>query len=831
MVKKYRFLILALMLFFLVPLLISLNKRVYATTNNSASSQNKDYYKRTEQIIEYELKNKENYLPKRIIEKSSNYYRNSLSDSNKLIYDNLVKKFLEIDFEKISENLVSGSNLLKLDIPKDTNLDNIKLIANYFLLDNPGLFFIKTLNKIEENTNYEIYYELYTDFTKNEAIIASLKKFILKTEIIKDEANEIPFLNKRLFYIFDKILTDKFKKVSKYNNILDDKNSAFNSIFDDKEMSKNSLVRLISYISNISDIKNIYVEGVIKNNFTSSVFPFLQDKFFYLDIYNYLNDKKEKYIHRYFLNSIPSDFINNNNILNKSDIADKQFDTFYKYSDGYIEYSNLKNKFRNRILSGTNPNPNETEYIQQGPMSDKPYDNFKSPFNKFYLPSKPNFKYEYYYINTNNDKSKTLPTDDGEYIYYIKSNDIDSYFEIKIRFKIAKRLSVLFKDDLALPNKKPHDVICYMGDYVSKPKKPEIDGYVFDGYINEELLEKPILNDLIIKEKYRKPKITFYDEDGKENSFLKPSPTLPYDSNSILKNVVPTIPDGHIFVGYQIKGTKQFIGTEFGNLPIISDISLVAIVHKIILDVKGSFFRRNKKIKNKLNTFYIHPKNRIPDLTRVKFGTDYITASGIKFQFPYDKIKTLPEYDITFIARSKNSYDEKEVKAHLIVNNEMFLTTGWIKKNWWLVVLIIILIILSPFLIRLTFKIIKKIRKSIKRKKKEKLSQELDDEIDYEKNLSDKKDYLNSLKKNNSYNDFNNNSYNEDNTSKNFLNTNKNENITDNNNYKTNNDNLENTKEKNDYFNSYTPFIEDYTIDDLKENNEGYGDDKYDENK
>ena len=48
-------------------------------------------------------------------------------------------------------------------------------------------------------------------------------------------------------------------------------------------------------------------------------------------------------------------------------------------------------------------------------------------------------------------------------------------------------------------------------------------------------------------------------------------------------------------------------------------------------------------------------------------------------------------------------------------------------------------------------------------------------------------------------------------------------------NYQSSNDKLNDTK--NDYFNSYTPFIEDYTIDELKEKNESYGDYENDENK
>ena len=210
-VKNYKILILVLLLFFLTPLLISFNKSALAENNNQV--QNKNYYKRTEQIINYEFKEQKNYMPERIIKGGSNYYRNSLSDANKLVYDNLVKKFLEIDFTRISSYLTPGSNLLKLTLSSDATLDNIKLISNYFLLDNPGLFFIKKLEKVEKNSNYEIYYEVYNSFKDDESLLNALKEFILKTELIKEDANTIPFLNNRLFHIFDKVLSDKFNKV------------------------------------------------------------------------------------------------------------------------------------------------------------------------------------------------------------------------------------------------------------------------------------------------------------------------------------------------------------------------------------------------------------------------------------------------------------------------------------------------------------------------------------------------------------------------------------------------------------------------------------------
>ena len=836
-VKNYKILILVLLLFFLTPLLISFNKSALAENNNQV--QNKNYYKRTEQIINYEFKEQKNYMPERIIKGSSNYYRNSLSDANKLVYDNLVKKFLEIDFTRISSYLTPSSNLLKLTLASDATLDNIKLISNYFLLDNPGLFFIKKLEKVEKNSDYEIYYEVYNSFKDDESLLNALKEFILKTELIKEDANTIPFLNNRLFHIFDKVLSDKFNKVPKKDFLVDDRNSAYNSIGKDKKMSKDSLVRLISYIASISDIKNIYISGEVKGSFTSSILSYMQDKFFYLDIYNYLKDKKEKYIHRYFLNSLPSDFTNYNNILNKNDIADKSFNEFYKNSDGYIEYSTIKNRYKNRIKLGPD-NSGNTDFVQQGPMSNNPYDNFKAPFSKFYLPSKPNFRYEYFYQSKDGTKSKTLPSAEGEYIYYLRSLDSDSYFEVKIRFKIAEKLSVLFKDDLGVDSKKPRDVSCFKGDYVIKPEDPKIDGYVFEGYLNNDLLEKPILNSLVVVEKYRKPRITFFDEDGKENNLLKPNPSDSHSSNSILKNVTPIVPEGHIFIGYKIKGTNNFIGTEFGNLPITSDIELVAIISKIELNVKGSLFRHNKKVKDKVNTFRIHPKNRIPDLTRVKFGSEFVSATGIKFSSPFDQVKTLKEYDVTFIAKSKNSYDERLVKAHLIVDDQMFFTFGWLKKYWWLVILIIILIIFSPFLIRILFKIIKKIRKAAKRRRKEKKEKELENEINDEEKILEKQKYLNSLKNNNNYINESNKTYdNSFSIPKNNIEANDKNNFTSSDDYKTSYNDLDNYQSnsnklndnKNDYFNSYTPFIEDYTIDELKEKNESYGDYENDENK
>ena len=116
----------------------------------------------------------------------------------------------------------------------------------------------------------------------------------------------------------------------------------------------------------------------------------------------------------------------------------------------------------------------------------------------------------------------------------------------------------------------------------------------------------------------------------------------------------------------------------------------------------------------------------------------------------------------------------------------------------------------------------------------------METEINDEEKLLEKQKYLNSLKNNNNYISESNKTYdNSFSIPKNNIEANDKNNFTSSDDYKTSYNNLDNYQSinnklddnKNDYFNSYTPFIEDYTIDELKEKNESYGDYENDENK
>lgn len=695
------------------------------------TTSNLPYYKKDERIINLELKALTLNEKVSIVFKSNNTYYNLLNDIEKSIYDKLKTDFLSIDYTNQS-SITNDYFLFDLSLASDTA--TIEKITNYFLFDHPGLFFI-SYNYELENKTVKLFTskELFQDFE------LYLDKFLLNINLIVEEANQIPIVNKRAKKALEDLVTPQFKALK------NTKKTAYSdyliSYYIDKETPNiNTFSRLLAYTYLTLNLDSFYTEGKLNNNKQSGVYLYLQNHYFYINPNTLINDGTTRNIYKHFATTVPSELVKTYSIL-EDKISKITFNNNYKYTEAITTLGDNINVYRNRITLDETNDPYNTGRLINGKLSSEKYDEYKVPFTDFKVLGNEDFGYDYKYIGVNieHDTPRILPDKIGEYKLIIKSIDNDTYFEVIINFKIARRYNVSFKslpDDTDKESKRNFEI--FEGDFVDIPKDPKIDGYVFKGYDKELEMNSPITGDITISFKFDKPNLTFYDEDLYEyeelrNKFIAiRDDSKKLDSKNILLELNPLkdkSQNEEIFIGFKIaikndKGnieeTQNFIGTnkERKQLIITSDLILIPIIREIKINIKGTAFQKIKRIKGVEDSFKVHPKQRIPDLGKVSFGED-ISTTGFKFTKPYEDVRKQDKYDMIFTALSMHSFHEVERAVHLEIGENMFFSWGWVKANWILILVVIGLIVASPFLIRLIFRIIKKIRRSKKRRAKE----------------------------------------------------------------------------------------------------------------
>ena len=223
---------------------------------------------------------------------------------------------------------------------------------------------------------------------------------------------------------------------------------------------------------------------------------------------------------------------------------------------------------------------------------------------------------------------------------------------------------------------------------------------------------------------YRKPNLEFRNSKG---DVVDKGAIERFDSTYLLKEAKPDVSRGNIFVGYKIIGikgqsklpkelTNKYLGLNPDKDEIIvnNDYILEEIIEKIDLYMKGSFFKKIKQVKTKegeIPTFRVHPFFTIPSL-----GTIYFKNNAL-YPKSYELVNTdivslrenkVKEYDLLIRAKGAHSFEEAEIRTHIIIDKNIFLTTGWFKKYWWAVLLVLIAIILLPIILKIIFKAIKK---------------------------------------------------------------------------------------------------------------------------
>lgn len=687
----------------LVVILFSMQVKTYAKEDPKS---NKDYYyQESIEMISRRLKGQDiNSQVATLFKNNHLYYYNKLNENEKILYDELVSKVKAINYEELAITTSDNKQYLELVFLNELN-DNI---IKAFLYDYAGLIYFN-LGYVLSLDKKTLKLELSANFNNKTSFKNNLNLYLKVLLNYSEMALKEPHSYKRAYALFDLLFTK--------NTNLDSETSEFYKL-----LTPNTYQRALKQLFDLSYLKGLYINSTDSSDY---LYLGLLNKYFPINTKRYLEEKTNKYIYDNFLNFVSSPQ-SDNPLFNKDDIYSKAYKNQYQYFDIEYKLDQLVNRYTNRVIGGINPNPSFKKINPANYLSTAPYDEYKMPLTNISVKNKTdvNLDIKYFY---NNDFHSEAPTDEdfyGEVLMYVKSLSSDTCIDTVIPYKVAKRHLVNIINSLD-PVKNPTITYnIFNADFIPNPPRRDNDGAVFDKYDNEAIFLKSVVSDINIRELYRKPQLEFRNSKG---DVVDKGAIERFDSTYLLKEAKPDVSAGNIFVGYKIIGikgqsklpkelTNKYLGLNPDKDEIIvnNDYILEEIIEKIDLYMKGSFFKKIKQVKTKegeIPTFRVHPFFTIPSL-----GTIYFKNNAL-YPKSYELVNTdivslrenkVKEYDLLIRAKGAHSFEEAEIRTHIIIDKNIFLTTGWLKKYWWAVLLVLIAIILLPIILKIIFKAIKK---------------------------------------------------------------------------------------------------------------------------
>lgn len=757
--KIFKILILAFLLVIVSLSLISTN--FVSAQSEENNFYDKYYYLEDKDIISRRLaKLENNNLIREFIlnhDASNQFFYNLLTSEKKEVYQKILASLRAFDF-----NAFTGSITLLVDDASDET--TIKEITKFLVRDYTSLFFVSPseLNVTKTGTTHQI--TLSSEITSPALLSQALTIYLENILLIKEQANIKPLDKDKAYVAFNSLCDLTFiKKKSKINL-----SYLGHTIFiKDKGTSELAYARALKHIYDLLLLDSFVELNISEKKSIGWVNLRVLDKYYQINLPDYLKESSNKYIFSFFLDRKSNSFAENQLSYTTDKISDTSFNKRFSYKNITINYDNKTDVYQNRFYKSRYPN---SQLVEDSNFSDNLVYKEKLPFSSFTIKGKNNVKLNttYTYLNSENNliTTKTAPTNDdfaGEVVMrsVIDPALSDTYFEVTAQYKVTDLLTVIFsKVQDGAPFGKKQTVDCFKGDFVKKVRPSQADGWINVGYtaLSDDGLYKPITNPVEVEEDFRKPQhMTFVNGKGDQLSYG----VMDYSSESLLKNTINVnsdLPHEFCFVGYKIKEVKdltgavipnhsdkgKFIGTNKrrGEVPVTASYTLEQITDKIDIKLTGTAFKYIKKITNSElvpagydAAFRVHPKLKLFNLTNIKFKNNalvpkaYSLLDDLDVLDLSDKKQNINEFGVEVTAKGAHSFDERKIKVWIVVDHNIFLTWGWFKKWWWAVLFLLGLIVAIPFLIKPLIKLAKFIR----RKKREKRVSQKEKEIALEK--------------------------------------------------------------------------------------------------
>ena len=699
--KKINLICLIIILFF--PFLLLEPNKVLAKEGETSNKDN--YYYESDDIIKRRLEGLDNNsLNQLFFEYNHKYYFSKLANEEQNTYNELLTNLKAFNFNDLLVKSIGDKKYITITSLSELNNNIIKAL----LYDHAGLIYLSLNYQISEDKK-NLNLELTPGFENSENFKKNISSYLSGVLNIKEAALKEPHSYKRGFVAFDLLLTKSKERIAKY--------SAFYAL-----ITTNTLyIRTLKQIFDQAYLKGLFISQASDNEY---LYMQMKSIYFPINIVKYLNEKNNKYIYDFYLNFVasPSTDIK---LLDIKELNTESFKKFYKFWEVDFRLDNISNKYTNRVFAGDNPNPSFYK-LNTGFLSQAAYDEYKMPITNIVIKNKSanNYDITYFYNNT---YSKIAPTDkdfSGLVLMMIKSLDSDTCIDSIIAYKVKKRFIVNIINSIDPINKPTLTDNVFEGDYFKTPPKRDVDGNVFKQYDNQAAFTKPVVSDLNIREEYRLPKLLFKNGKG---AVVEKGLIENFDSESLLRRVKPDTSSGNIFVGFKIIGLNngktlskelkdKYIGKEpkKGEVIINDDYVLEEVIEEIILEMKGSFFKKIKKVKTNEGeppTFRVHPFFTVPSLNTIYFKNNALYPKSFELintdiiNLRQNEVK---EYDMKIRAKGRHSYDEVDLAVHIIIDKDIFLTKGWLKHYWWTLVISLAAIIALPIVIKILIKIFKR---------------------------------------------------------------------------------------------------------------------------